>query len=242
MALARIINEAKFKTLSADIQAEYSKSGDDYELDATGYPDGEADAALRKAKDNAAAEARDAKKLLAEANAKLADNALDKTKASGTVADVDAAWQKKFDTQAEEHTAALSTKDTYISTSLVDNVAAQLAGELTNSPANAKIMLPHIKSRLSADLTGVVPSTKVIGANGKVSTATIDDLRKEFVDNKDFGSIVTGTKASGGGAPTTSTGGGAPNSQQKHGEPVDLSKLDSKGLAETIAAKKAEQT
>lgn len=238
MALVRIITEAAFKKLSSELQAEYSKTDDGYELDATGFPDGEADAALRKAKDNAAAEAKEAKKALAIAQGKLDEIEVKKATASGDVDAINAGWQKKLDTQADEHTTALNAKDAFISKSLVDNVASGLAADLTNTPAMAKVLLPHIKARLVSDLTGDEPVTKVKDADGKVSAATVADLRKEFVDNKDFSGIVSGTKASGGGAPVTKVGGGAPVTSTNSSDIVDLSKLGSKELAAHLAARK----
>ena len=67
---------------------------------------------------------------------------------------------------------------------------------------------------------------------------SLEKLEKEFVANKEFASIIIGSKATGGGAPKggadNKPGGGAPASDNV----VDLSKMKPKDLAAVLKARK----
>jgi hypothetical protein len=238
MALKRKIDKAAFDKLSAEIKAEYVEKDGEYVLDLDGGDDGGEDVgALRRAKDREVQARKDAEKKAREAEAKLAELDTSDARKRGDIEALEKSWKEKHDTTVAEYDAKLKNKDEFISTSLVDNVAAQLAGEISTSP---KLLLPHIKARLTADLDGDKPATKVLDADGKPSALSLDDLRKEFVDNKEFASIIRASKASGGGAPdkgqTTRLGGATHQPGEK---PATFASMNPKDLAAQIAAKKA---
>lgn len=89
---------------------------------------------------------------------------------------------------------------------LVDNVALGLATEISTAP---ELMLPHITKRLTAETVNGKLVTRVLDAEGKLSAATLEDLKTEFLQSKTFAAIIVGSKASGSGASGGSGGGGA---------------------------------
>lgn len=106
----------------------------------------------------------------------------------------------------------------------------EIAAKISTAPA---VILPHIKSRLSADLEGDKPRTVVLDENGQPSALTIEELSKEFIENKDFSSIIIASKASGSGATDKTKGsGGAP------AKGIDLSKASPKDLRAHLDSKR----
>lgn len=234
MALKRKIDKAAFDKLSKDLQAEYVEKDGEYVLDVEGGSDDD-NGALRRAKDRAVQERKDAEKRAREAEEKLAELDDNDARKKGDIEKLEASWKDKHEKQKEEYEAKLATKDKFISTTLVDSVAQQMASKISTSPA---LILPHIKARLQADLDGETPSTKVLDASGNVSAATVADLEKEFVDNKDFASIIVASKAKGGGAPDKGQQRQGGASQQPGDKPAPLAAMSGADLAATLKAKK----
>lgn len=233
MALKLKITKEEFDKLPADIQTEYSEKDGTYVLDVSGIED---TGALKRAKDRESQMRKDAEKALREAQAELDKLNEGDARKKGDIETLEKAWQGKLDSQKSEYETKLGNRDKFIRESLVDNVAHTLANKISDSPA---LIIPHIKARLTADLDGETPTTKILDATGKVSEMSVEDLEKEFVANKDFSAIIRASKASGGGASKKPQfSGGAGGSEEK----VDLSKMNPRQLAEHIAAKKAEQS
>lgn len=236
MALKRKINKAEYDKLSAEIKTEYVADGDDFKLDISG-DDAEDTGALKRAKDREAQLRRDAEKKAKELQEQLDAVTDGDARKKGDIETLEKSWQKKEGETKAAYDARIAKLEGHIKTTLVDNVASKLAAEISTSPA---LILPHIKARLMADLEGDEPTTKVLDKTGKASTTTLDDLRKEFVDNKDFAGIIRASKASGGGAPDKGQRmrlGGAP--QNTNGDkPVSLAALPAKDLAAQLKAAK----
>ena len=70
-------------------------------------------------------------------------------------------------------------------------------------------LLPHVLPRLTVTEDGEDFVVKVLGPDGKPSASTMDDFKKELLQNKDLAPILRGTRASGGGANGGAGGGGA---------------------------------
>jgi hypothetical protein len=198
MALKRKIDRTAFDALAtAELQSLYTEKDGNYILQLDdGDDDGSAE--LRRALDRERQEKRDAKKAQKEAEDKLAATADVDARKRGDVETLEKSWREKNEKQKAEYEAKLAQKDGFIKTTLVDSVAAQLAADLCGDKAS--IILPHIKARLTADLDGDAPSTKILDGDGKLSALTVADLKKEFVDNTAFSAIIVGSKASGSGA------------------------------------------
>jgi hypothetical protein len=75
-------------------------------------------------------------------------------------------------------------------------------------------MTSYLKGRLKTEVAddGTV-STRVLDGNGQPTAASIDDLKKEILDNSEFKPILAAGKASGSGATGSKDGSGATSQQ-----------------------------
>jgi hypothetical protein len=216
------INKEAFDALSEDVKKEYKAEGESFKLSVEGYEDV---GPLKRALDRERDEKKGALGKLKEAETKLAVFESEQGSASENLKTLEKSWKDKHEAQKAEFESKLGQKDSFINNMLVENKAAEIATKISTSP---NLILPHIRSRLTADLTGEVPTTKVLDKEGKISAMSLDELSKEFVDNKDFAPIIVGNKSSGSGASggkTTTTPSGAGDGS------VDLSKMSPKELA-----------
>lgn len=90
----------------------------------------------------------------------------------------------------------------------VGRTATEIATTLA-VPGSAKALLPHIESRLSVEIREGKPTVVVLDQSGKLSAATLDELKAEFTSDPAFGPLIAGSRASGGGAEGHKHGGGA---------------------------------
>lgn len=255
MAMKRKITKAEYDKLSDEAKKNY-KAGefsDTYVIDLDGEDDSDDPAELRRA---LAREREDRKKAQKEARALREaagetgdddnaddDNADDNDpparrgskRAQADAKKIDADWKKKYDKDTGGLAAKLSTKDAFIKRTLINDTAERIARTISTAPT---LMAKAIAERLDVDFDGDEPELIIKGADGKPAAITLEKLEKEFRDNKEYSSIIIGSKSSGGGAPKagteTKTGGGAPASDDK----TDLSKMSGKSLAETLKARK----
>lgn len=222
MALKFKITKKDYEALSDDMKNEYVAGDKDGEfvLDVSGLPEPEDTGPLQRALEKERNTNKDLKKEVGTLKQQISD-----------FPDVD---KLKSD-----HEAAIGKYKKFTETSLIDGAALALATKISTAPA---LLLPHIKSRLVADMEGDTPVTKVIGADGKPSDMTIEKLGEEFVANKDFASIIIASKARGGGTPAPSPGSKPvagvtpPNGEQ----PKLLSQMTPAERVAHIQAKKAE--
>lgn len=225
------ITKEEFEKLPDSLKGEYVEGEDGYRLDVDGMED---TGALKRAKDHEANARKEAQKELKELRAKMAEFEDKGARDKGDIEALDKSWSKKLESAKAEAEAKLSTKDAFISKTLVDNVATKIATEISTSPS---LLMPLLKTRLVADLDGETPSTKVLDANGQPSAMTVDELRKEFVANKEFAAIMIGSKASGSGASSDGKNKANRVGGMTGGEKdVRLADMDSKQLVEHVTA------
>lgn len=232
MALKRKIDKETWEKLSDEMKPLYSKKGDDYALDVEGGDEDDA-GELRRANERLKQEAKDAKKALKDKLAEEEENGELDAKKKGDIATLEKSWKEKTDKQKEEFEGKLTAKDKFIRNSMLDSAAKDVA-TIAKSPG---LIMPHIKQRLDVDLTGDEPVVRVLDKSGKPSSLTLDELKKEFVANKEFSDIIVASKASGGAKPDGKEGGGTLGNPVTDAK-VMLSKVDPKDLAATIKAKK----
>lgn len=237
MALKRKINKTTFDKLSEELKKEYKagSSEDEFILDTEGDED---TGALRRALERERAAAGTSKSRVEELERELEELNSNDARKKGDIATLEKQWQKKLDGQKGEYEGRLSKANSHIQKTLVDNVAAEMAGRISKAPS---LLLPHIRSRLVVDFDGDEPTAKVLGADGKVSAMSVADLEKEIVGNKDFSAIIVASRASGGASqPGVKSGGGAPATfNQSNQQPADLSKLTPQQLVAHIQATKS---
>lgn len=200
--LKRKLTKAEHAALQPLLQAEYKAEGEEFVLDASGFDDpGE----LRRALDRVRAEKTASDVKITELSTQLATITNVDARRAGDVATLEKSYKDQAAAKELEHKTALASKDKFIQETLVDSVALSMATELSGE--NAIVLLPHIKARLSAELAGEKPLTRVLDKDGKPSAMGIEDLKKEISTDKRFAAVVIASKASGGGA----AGGGKPN-------------------------------
>lgn len=230
MALKKKITKAEFDKLAKHFQDEYAADGDSYKLDVDGDEDV---TALKNAKDHEKAERKNAEKLLREANAKLEEIEEAANKGKGDVTALENSYKAKLETQRTELQAKIDKHTATITKNLVGAEAVKIAMEL--APKAHKLLIPFLEKRMQADFEGEEPKTRILDAAGKPSAMTFEDLKKEFVDNKDFSSIIVASKASGGAGGDNKSGGAPQNNK-----PADLGTMSPKDLAATLKAAKGE--
>jgi len=231
MALKKKMTKEDHANLPDHLKSEYIEDGEGYRLDIDGDED---NGALKRAKDREVQLRRDAEAKLKAAQEQLDALGSDDARKKGDIQTLEKSWQKKIDDQKTSYEDRLGKLTSHTKSQLVDNVAMQIASKISSAPA---IMLPHIKARLAADFDGDSPVTRVIGADGSLSSMSIDALSAEFVANKDFSAIILASKATGGaGSTSRSPAGSAPDSVK----PLNLATMSPKVLSDLITASKTE--
>lgn len=164
---------------------------------------------------------------LATARAAAEAAAVEANKKKGDIPALEASWQKKLDDAKVAADAAVEKLKGQLKQLLVHNKAIEIANQISTVP---DLLVSTIEARLSAEIDGDTPITRVLDAAGKPSAISLDDLSKEFVANPRYASIIKANDASGGGAGGGGTGGGAPGgkkfSDMTEAERVTLNRND----------------
>lgn len=209
--MKRKITQAEFDALSDALKALYKKDGEAFILE---LEDDESFSALKeeKRKEKEArevAEAELAKRVKAdEAAAETLRLEREKSaKASGDVEALESSWKEKHEkdvaaARSEGETAKAALKGIFI-----NKVAKDIADAISTVP---DLIVDKIRARLDLEISDGVPITRVLDANGKPSALSLDDLQKEFVDNKSYAAIIKASDAIGGGAGAGNDGNGVP--------------------------------
>lgn len=232
MALKRKITKEQFDALNDVIKAEYKEKDGAYFLDTDDASELErANARLKEAKEKAEA---DLQSVTAERD-ELKSNAGDKHKDIQTL---ETSWKKKLGETEAQYKDRIGKLEKQMTNSAIESAAMQLASAISKAP---KVLLPHIKARLSVDLEGDAPAIKVLDASGKLSASTLDDLRQEFVANQDFADIIIGSKASGSNAMNRNPASNGNAHANNSNNPPNLAKMSPAELSAHVKATKANQ-
>lgn len=131
---------------------------------------------------------------------------------SGNVEELEKSWSEKYSRREAELTSALETERATLQGQIRDLTVGRTATEIATTlavPGSAKALLPRIERRLSVEQRDGKPTVVVLDAAGKLSAATLDELKAEFTNDPAFAPLIAGSKASGGGAGGAGKGGGA---------------------------------
>lgn len=216
MALKRKLDKETYEKLSDEMKKLYTEKDGDYTIALEDSGDDDT-AALRRAFEREKQEKKELKATLKELTDKLEEKDGIDAKKRGDIETLEKAWKEKADKIQKDYEARLSQKDAYISSTILDSAARSVVSDITTSPT---ILMPHVKSRLSVDLSGDEPTVRVLDAKGAVSAMSVDDLKKEFVANKDFSSIITASKASGGASKASGESQGGAFKTQNSSKPL----------------------
>lgn len=221
------------------LKGEYKQGdGGRWYLDLEGVDDHPSVGALRRAKEHevtARKGAEDAAKQVKEKLLTVENELNERLKGAvpaGDVKRLEDSYKQKLADREKELGSANEVLTNNLKTILVDNKAQELAAAIAVDPKLIPVLLPHIKARLATEIADGKASTRILDKDGKPSASTLDDLRKEFIDNPSFAPLIVGSKASGGGAAGGSGGSGA--SQKK----VDYATAPAKDIVADIKAKK----
>lgn len=206
------LTKAEYEALSPEMKLLYVADGDGFKLPLVDYDD---PAELKRAKDREVQTAKDAKAALAVAQAELDALKTDPARKAGDIATLEKSWKEKLDAANAAHTEANGKLKATLEKTLIEHAAAQVAGAITDKPANASLMLPHITSRFEVVYDGDVPSVKIKDETGRISAMNFEEFQKELVAAPKFSSIVVASKAGGAGSGTGKNGGGSGASGDK---------------------------
>jgi hypothetical protein len=194
------------------IQALYVEKDGKFVLGIEGLPQPEDVSGLK----SKVQELLDEKKAEAEKRKAAEDQArLDREEAlrkSGNVEELEKSWSEKYARREAELTGQLESTNITLQGQIRDLTVGRTATEIATTlaiPGSAKALLPHIERRLSVEQRDGKPTVVVLDAAGKLSAATLDELKAEFTNDPAFGPLIAGSKASGGGAGGAGKGGGA---------------------------------
>lgn len=150
---------------------------------------------MRKARDHEKEARKEAERKLRELEKAKEDESDNRNKQKGDVDALEKSWQAKYDKREQELLGQVNNLKAHVHQTSIDGVANSLASELFTSPA---LVLPHIKSRLTVEEVDGKFETKILGQDGKPSAFTLDEYKKELIENKDFSAVLKVTKAKGG--------------------------------------------
>lgn len=244
MAVKYKLTKAEFDKLAEHFRAEYKEDGEGYVLDLEG---GEDTGALKRAKDRESQAHRREKQRADELQARLdeAEGELNEFHENGgkkqrDIKTLTDAHKTALQAQKTEYESKLTKLQDHIKNGSVSSVVNRLAAELSDSP---KILLPHLKGRVTADFNDDgEPVVRFLDADGQPSDMDYDGLKKEFLSNKDYASIIRASQASGasGAKDANARRGGVPNVQNPNQQPADVTKLSPADMVARIKANAAE--
>lgn len=223
MTLKFRITKEEFDALTEEQKALYGESGEGYQIAIEGLPDTSALDGLKLKVEELLSEKKTEQKKREEAEAEAEKERLEKLKKSGDIESLEKSWQEKLEKAEQDSRAKIDALNTSIHKMLVDNVALDLATSLCGEAA--PVILPHLKTRLivETDSDGN-PVTRVVDSAGKLSAASLDDLKKEFTENKLFSALIIDSRASGtggdGGEKKPDAGGERQKKKNVTGDPM----------------------
>ncbi|SEQ27256.1 hypothetical protein SAMN05216522_1025 [Rosenbergiella nectarea] len=184
------ITSEEFAQLEESQQGFYTQNGEVYQLAVEGIPQPDVDG-LKRQRDELLAEkkAEQEKRRKAEAEAQQIEQ--ERLAAEGNYKQLfessqsaTAEWQQKYQALQQQ-----------IEQSSINQTAIKLATDIADGP-NAEILSEFVTRRLKL----VDGQVRVTDASGNLTVSSVDQLKEEFKNDPRWASLVTGSKANGGGA------------------------------------------
>jgi hypothetical protein len=232
------ISQAEFDKLADSHKLVYVKDGDGYKLPLVEEDD---PGPLRRALDRERTSSTERGTKIATLESEIRSLRETIGTKGGDVATLEKSWTDKYNAREAELNGHLDGLRGKLNATLIDVATQKLAGEITSKPEHASLMVPHIRSRYEVVWENGEPILKIKDANGKPSALNHEELKKEFVTNPVFASVVVANRASGagsGGKQTGGSGGGAAKkwSEMSESERVTLFRQDPAAYREMKAA------
>jgi hypothetical protein len=194
------------------VRALYTEKDGKFVLGIEGLPQPEDVSGLKAKVDELLGEKKAAEKKAREAEEAARLEREELARKSGNVEELERSWSEKYSKREAELSAMLEQERGTLSTQIRDLTVGRTATDIASAlaiPGSAKALLPHIERRLSVEQRDGKPVVVVLDQQGKLSAATLDELKAEFANDTAFAPLIAGSKASGGGAAGAGGGGGA---------------------------------
>ena len=194
------------------VRALYTEKDGKFVLGIEGLPQQEDVSGLKAKVDELLGEKKAADKARKEAEDQARLEREEAARKSGNVEELEKSWSEKYNRREAELNGMLEQERGTLSTQIRDLTVGRTATDIASAlaiPGSAKALLPHIERRLSVEQRDGKPVVVVLDQQGKLSAATLDELKAEFANDTAFAPLIAGSKASGGGAAGAGGGGGA---------------------------------
>ena len=195
------------------VRALYTEKDGKFVLGIEGLPQQEDVSGLKAKVDELLGEKKAAEKKAREAEEAARLEREELARKSGNVEELERSWSEKYNRRDAELNGMLEQERATLSGQIRDLTVGRTATDIASALAvqgSAKALLPHIERRLSVEQRDGKPVVVVLDAQGKLSAATLDELKAEIANDAAFAPLIAGSKASGGGAGGAGGGGGAP--------------------------------
>lgn len=126
---------------------------------------------------------------------------LAKREAAKKVGDTDSlirSYEEKLTKTQEELRKEIEQRDSWLKDVTAGQAATALAAEIAVQ-GSARVLERHLRDRLTTDIREGKPTTVVLDADGRPSAMTLEDLKKEFVNDPAFAPLIVGSRATGPG-------------------------------------------
>lgn len=194
------------------VRALYTEKDGKFVLAVDGLPPQEDVSGLKAKVEELLGEKKAADKARRDAEEAARQEREEAARKSGNVEELEKSWTEKYTRREAELTGELERERTSLQGQIRDLTVGRTATDIAAAlaiPDSAKALLPHIERRLSVELREGKPTVVVLDQAGKLSAATLDELKAEFTNDTAFAPLIAGSKASGGGAAGDGKGGGA---------------------------------
>jgi hypothetical protein len=194
------------------VRALYTEKDGKFVLGIEGLPQQEDVTGLKAKVDELLGEKKAAEKARKDAEEAARLEREEAARKSGNVEELEKSWSEKYNRREAELNGLLEQERGSLGSQIRDLTVGRTATDIAAAlaiPGSAKALLPHIERRLSVELRDGKPTVVVLDQAGKLSAATLDELKAEFTNDTAFAPLIAGSKASGGGAAGAGNGGGA---------------------------------
>jgi hypothetical protein len=194
------------------VRALYTEKDGKFVLGIEGLPQQEDVSGLKAKVDELLGEKKAAEKARKDAEEQARLEREEAARKSGNVEELEKSWTEKFNRREAELNGMLEQERGTLGGQIRDLTVGRTATDIASAlaiPGSAKALLPHIERRLSVEQRDGKPVVVVLDQQGKLSAATLDELKAEFANDTAFAPLIAGSKASGGGAAGAGGGGGA---------------------------------
>lgn len=198
--------------LDDSVKSLYTEKEGKFVLGIEGLPQPEDVSGLKAKVDELLGEKKAAEKARKDAEEQARLEREEAARKSGDVEELEKSWSEKYNRREAELNGMLEQERGTLSTQIRDLTVGRTATDIASAlaiPGSAKALLPHIERRLSVEQRDGKPVVVVLDQQGKLSAATLDELKAEFANDTAFAPLIAGSKASGGGAAGAGGGGGA---------------------------------